>query len=413
VLAKDMSAGFLLWSIATAYAVFWSTYVVLLPLVATLPRRQDSPVKRRPDASRPSIAVIVPAHNMEQVITRCIASLADERNAGHQLEIYVVADHCTDNTADLARHAGAEVLTRNEGSRGKTYTLAWAIATLKDRGADPDMYVIVDATARIEAGFFDALTAHWSAGENIVVSHPVVDAANQQWFARCLGLTLAHRNLQNRARQRLGLSSLIEGRGMAYSRRYIKEFGWRLALPTSTRKGSHPTEDWRHAVQAVSHGFRVAFADDARVVTPLRDSLGAATQQGARWERGRMLNAGTHALKLLMRGIRDRSRIKTLAALDAIQPPVAILGVIAVILAAFSFSVPVSTLGTVVGMMPFALFLLYGLLVVAQGRKDGIEATAVLWAPVYLAWRFASFMLAWVFVDKLNLSARRKPRERA
>lgn len=407
-----MGPASILWFIVTAYAVLWSTYVVLLPLVASLPRRARSAVGQRSAGPEVSIAVIVPAHNMERVIARCIESLSDDLTAGQQLDIYVVADHCSDNTAEIARHAGAHVLARNEGSRGKTYTLAWAIATLKDLGADPDMYVIVDATARVEAGFFSALAAHWSQGENIIVSHPVVDAANQQWFARCLGLTLAHRNLQNRARQRLGLSSLIEGRGMAYSSNYITEFGWSLALPTSTRKGSHPTEDWRHAVQAVEHGFRVAFADDARVVTPLRDSLSAATQQGARWERGRMLNAGTHALRLLMHGVRERGRIKTLAALDAIQPPVAILGVIAVFLAAFTLVVPVSTVGAILGVTPLALFLVYGMLVVAQGRKDGIKATAVFWAPVYLAWRFASFLLAWVFVDKLDVSARRKRRER-
>jgi hypothetical protein len=260
----------------------------------------------------------------------------------------------------------------------------------------------------VEFGFLAALVDLWQQGEDIVVSHPVVDAENQKWFARCLGLTLVHRNLQNRARQRLKLSAFIEGRGMAYSRQYIDQYGWRLALPTSTRSGTHPTEDWRHAVRAVEQGKRVAFSDDARVITPLRATLSAATKQGVRWERGRMANAYSHASRLLWSGIKQRSLVKSLAALDAIQPPVAILGALSVAVAILALVYPVSNSAVTLSFVPLLLFVIYGVCVVWDGRKDGISPITVLWAPVYLLWRTSAFILAWGFLDKLGTRSSKK-----
>ena len=396
-------------TIATAYAGIWATYVSVLPLVSGL-RRSRKPEHGAREHT-PTIAVIVPARNMAGVIARCIQSLRDCRYPTDKLEIYVVADHCDDDTVERARESGASVLIRAEGPAGKTYTLAWTLDALTKRNVVPDLYVIVDATARVETEFLAALVALWKQGEDIVVSHAVVDTANQQWFAQCLGLTLVHRNLQNWSRERLGLSALIEGRGMAYSRKYIERHGWSLALPTAV-SGSHPTEDWRHAVQAVEHGYRVAFADDARVITPLRDSLTAATQQGVRWERGRMANAATHALRLFFRGLRQRNVLKVFAALDAIQPPVAILGAFCLGVAIFATVVPGSRLGVILGIAPLLLVGLYGLAVVARGRRDGIKATTVIWAPVYIAWRCLAFVLAWAFLDRLDL-IRKKTRDGA
>ena len=391
-----------------AYAGVWVTYVVLLPISAAI--RGSRPATRAGEraSSTPTIAVIIPAHNMSPVITRCIQSLLASGYPLDKFEIYVVADHCTDDTYEKAVQAGANAYARNDGPAGKTYTLAWAVEKLAEQAVDPDLYVVVDATARVEAGFLEALVAVWREGEHIIVSHPLVDAENQKWFARCLGLTLVHRNLQNSARQRLKLSSLIEGRGMAYSRDYIMKHGWRLALPTATKSGTHPTEDWRHAVRAVEHGYRVAFADSARVITPLRPTLSAATKQGIRWERGRMANAFSHAMRLLGQGLKQRSAVKSLAALDAIQPPVAILGALCTALALLALAFPGGLIVNLLSVMPLILFVLYGTAVVAEGRKDGISPVTILWAPVYILWRTSAFILAWGFLDKLKPRAEKQ-----
>ena len=383
-------------AILAAYATFWALYVVLLPLFGRLRRSRATATGPRSRRGTPSVAVIVPSHDMAAVIVRCVQSLRAMRYPEEQLQVFVVTDHCTDRTAALAESAGATTLVRDDGPPGKTYTIAWTLEALRQRGVRPDLYVITDATAHVDPGFLGALVARWLQGEDIVVAHSLVDTANQKWFAQCLGLTLVHRNLQNLARERLGLSALVEGRGMAYSREYIDRFGWSLALPTATDASTHPTEDWRHGVRVVEHGYRVAFAEDAHVYTPLRETLSAATQQGMRWERGRMANAATHGLNVLAQAVRERKVRMMFAALDAIQLPVAVLGMVTVLAGLLAVVIPGPSWFRALGLAPVILVGIYGAFVITQGQREGIRASAIAWAPVYVLWRCASFVLAFV-----------------
>jgi cellulose synthase/poly-beta-1,6-N-acetylglucosamine synthase-like glycosyltransferase len=373
-------------------AVLWTLYVIAMPLLAKLQR--GSPA--RAASALPSFAVIVPAHDMEAQVGGCIAAFQGSDYPADLLSILVVADHCRDRTAMRAREAGAAVLERSDGPAGKTYALAWTFEGLRQSGLAHDFYLVTDATARVDPGFLRAMARNCQLGEDIVVGHSIRATDARQWFAKCLGLTLVHRNLQNWARERLELSSLIEGRGMAYSRGYIEKHGWSLAVPTQAQAGQHPTEDWRHGVRVVEHGYRVAYADDARVFTPLRDTLGDATRQGIRWERGRQLNAMTHGMQLLRTTFRTRNRITLFAALDAIQLPAAVLGALCTAVAALTWAFPGEPWLNALGLAPITLMACYGLLVTMRGRADGIPASTVLFAPVYLLWRLASFVLAWV-----------------
>jgi cellulose synthase/poly-beta-1,6-N-acetylglucosamine synthase-like glycosyltransferase len=381
-------------ALLTAYVAFWAIYVLVIPVVAGMVRPSARKTAGSSRQEFPRITVIVPAFNMKEFVARCVESLVSCDYPKDKVSIYVVADHCTDNTSELAAGAGASVLVREEGPRGKTYTLAWALDALKERGNMPDLYVIVDATARVDPAFLKMLAARWRDGEDVLISRAIVDTENQQWFAQCLGLTLAHRNLQNWARERLGLSAFISGRGMGYSRKYIQTYGWSLALPESTGFGAHPTEDWRHGVRIAAEGLRAAFVEDAKVFTPLRGSLRAATEQGIRWERGRMANASTDGFQLLLQGLRQQSRSMVLAALDAVQPPVAILAGLCLASAVLALVVFRTQVSVAFGVAPLFLVATYGFAVLERGRREGIKRRTILWAPVYVAWRCMSFLMA-------------------
>jgi hypothetical protein len=103
-----------------------------------------------------------------------------------------------------------------------------------------------------------------------------------------------------------------------------------------------------------------------------------------------------------MLGIRERRWNKVLAGLDAIQPPVAILGVICIGVFGVSWLTANTRLEIAFGIAPVCAFFLYGLIVVARGRRDGISPITILWAPVFLVWRFTSFVLALGIFDRLN-----------
>jgi cellulose synthase/poly-beta-1,6-N-acetylglucosamine synthase-like glycosyltransferase len=383
------------------YATGWALYLLLFPLAAIAWKTAVKVRETKGEIHWPSIAVIIPGRNVASVVGQCIDALRACHYPAERLDSYVVADHCTDDTAESARSAGVTALIRNEGPAGKTYTLGWTFDVLKERGLTADLYVVVDATARVEAGFLHAFAKSWRSGAHIIANHTIVASDNRTWYARCLALMFVHRSLQNWSRERIGLSALLTGCGMAFSREYIQRFGWSLALPKT--QGAHPTEDWRHAVRAVDEGYRVAFADNAQVSTPLRGSLRETTQQGARWERGRLINAGTYAVRLLAHGLWQRNLVKVLAALDAIQPPVAILAVVSLCIAVTGAIASGFFLVNVGVYLPFILVVLYGLVIVIRGRQEGIAITTAIWGPVYVAWRFASFILSWAFLDRIDL----------
>lgn len=399
---------FLLQTLALAVATLLSAYVLTLPILGMLSKRKE-PKNASDDACEPfKVVAIIPAHNMESEIGDCVQSLLDDTYPILPEEIYVVADHCTDDTVSKARQIGASVLVRNDGPPGKSFAIGWSLDSLANAGVVADAYVILDATVIVKPGFLDALLSEIRKGENIVISHPVLDESNKKWFAKCSGLSLAHLSVQNRARQTLGLSAFIGGRGMAYSKSYIEQFGWELAMPNSTNSGVHPVEDFRHGVRAARAGLRAAYADHAQLTTPLRRTLGAATKQSIRWERGRMANAVTLAARLLLEGLRGLNRVKVFAALDAIQLPVVVLGALCVVVAAWSFLIPASPEYKSLGLVPLFLCAIYGLIVVAQGKRDGINPGTILWAPVYYAWRCVLFMLAIIGFDRFRAAGGRK-----
>src|SRR5690349_755102 len=65
---------------------------------------------RRSGGSRIRFLVLIPAHNEERVITDGLRAIAAQRRLGD--EVLVVADRCSDRTAEIARSFGALVLER-------------------------------------------------------------------------------------------------------------------------------------------------------------------------------------------------------------------------------------------------------------------------------------------------------------
>jgi cellulose synthase/poly-beta-1,6-N-acetylglucosamine synthase-like glycosyltransferase len=393
-------------AIVAGYATVWALYLLLFPTIAGIWSWRIKTIRRLTEAKRPRLAIIIPARNAAGVITNCIGSLR-MCNYKERVDIYAVADHCTDDTAERAQSAGATALIRHDGPAGKTYALAWALEELTERGVTPDLYVIVDATAQVGTNFLVSLAERWRQGEDIITGYLTLSSGNRTWYARSLGLMCVHRNLQNWSRDRFNLSAMLVGCGMAYSRAYIQRFGWHLALPTSSQT-RHPTEDWRHTVRSAEQGYRVAFAPEARIVTPLRHSLIDATKQGSRWERGRMINAGTYALRVLIHGLWQRDRLKICAGLDGVQPPVAILGGLSLALAIIAVLSLEGSRLKMASFVPLILVAFYGFVVTLRGRREGIGLGVLIWAPMYIAWRCATFIFAWGFLDRIDLQLRRK-----
>ena len=97
----------LLWILAVP-AVGSSVYLLGLTLLSA--RNKPPPASTR--AMR--FDIIIPAHNEEAGIAAVVKSSLAIDWPADQFRVVVVADNCTDDTAGIARQAGATVLVRND-----------------------------------------------------------------------------------------------------------------------------------------------------------------------------------------------------------------------------------------------------------------------------------------------------------
>src|SRR5262249_30418872 len=111
------------------------------------------------------LAVLVPAHDEEALIGRCLASLSDQTYPRWAYRVVVIADNCSDRTSQFATAAGAEVMERHDArALGKGPALRWAMDRLLAGDNPPDGIVVVDADSIAERDLLAGLAAALAAG---------------------------------------------------------------------------------------------------------------------------------------------------------------------------------------------------------------------------------------------------------
>ncbi len=170
-----------------------------------------------PPAAREELRflVLVPAHNEELVIGRCLAAIEADRRVRDR--VLVVADRCTDATAKIARSLGATVLERGadeEPGRAAARQAGLELA----RGLEWDAVVMLDADSVIEPGFFAACERALAAGAPAVQARSESSARNHAAARASLAAFTLQGITIPRGRDRLGLSVRLRGTGMAIRR---------------------------------------------------------------------------------------------------------------------------------------------------------------------------------------------------
>lgn len=267
--------------------------LLVLSLAALLPPRQEEdaiPLTLR-------LAVIIPAHNEEQLIASCVRSLQASRYSPSA--IYVIAHNCTDATAKITEQTGATVLKLDEDSgHGKGAALDHGFHHALHAGADSvlvidaDSTVSPDTTARIAAILQQGAAA---AQCRYIAANTTTPRTRLQ------GLALVAINvLRPRGRERLGLSCGIVGNGFALSRSTLE------ALPYTAHS---IVEDLEYHLALVRSGKRVVFIDQAHVAGEMPEGSSAAASQRARWEGGRRLLRRKLTLPMLRAVLRGDLRL--------------------------------------------------------------------------------------------------------
>lgn len=347
-----------------------------LALVTWLPARRLPEVSARPWR----FDVIVPAHDEAGGIARTIDSLLALDWPAGRFRVLVVADNCSDDTAAVARAAGAQVIERTDPTlRGKGAALAFAYAHSAREG-QADAVAVVDADSTVSPNLLRAFAARLDAGAEAVQGGYGVLNPDASWRTRLmtLALTLVNR-LRRRGRDALGGSAGLAGNGMCFTQ---------ALLARVPHRGNALAEDLEYGIVLGLSGVRVWFADEAGVRGEMVAGEAASRSQRIRWEGGRLAMARQHLSTLLARGMRGDGLALDLA-LDLLVPPLSylVLALAAGLLAAL-------TLFAVTGSGVVVLYLFAAKLLGAH-LVGGIRASGLGWrvlgdllhVPRYVLWK--------------------------
>lgn len=383
---------------ALAIAVGAPLAIFTLEMLAGLwPSR---PPRRAPGGG--SVAVLIPAHDEAAGIAATLAALSLVAPQG--MRTVVVADNCADETAALARAAGAEVVERTDPeARGKGFALACGRDYLA-RGplAPPDVVIVLDADCRLEPGSIEALAnSARKRGVPVQAVNLISGDLDAAPMVQISSFAMVVKNLyRSRGMQRMGGAALLTGTGMA--------FPWPLFAEARLATASI-VEDLALGIEMTRAGRAPLLLGAANVRSApaaMRDALAQRT----RWEHGFLQTVRRYALPLLAGGFRRGSLAELLMGLHLLVPPLALLlmvsgaalPVLAVLALAGGSAVPAFLLG---GLLALALVLV--LIGWIAGGRPYLAATALLRAPLYLLWKLPVYI---GFMRKPQAGWNRTPR---
>lgn len=262
------------WLIANFFATIFCLYEAVIA-IAGLHRDRKLPKT----GTKRHFAAIIAARNEEAVIENLLDSLKKQNYPQDLLDIIVVADNCTDHTADVARAAGAIVYERfNKIKVGKGFVLQFVFERILKERDIYDAFCVFDADNVVDKQFFNEMNKVIDAGYEVAQGYRDMKNPSDSWVSGGHSIFYWMENrFFNSARDFLGLSSTINGTGFMVTASLIKEIGY----DTYTC-----TEDIEFTIQSVLAGRRVGWAPNAKVYDEQPVTLSQSMRQRIRWTNG-------------------------------------------------------------------------------------------------------------------------------
>ncbi|HNC46831.1 MAG TPA: glycosyltransferase family 2 protein, partial [Acidobacteriota bacterium] len=330
------------------------------------------PNQETPTTSLLKLGVVIPAHNEAGGIAACVKSVLACQAAGVDLQVVVIADNCTDMTAQLAKEAGARVIVRmDQANRGKGFALDVAFGRLLREGIEA--FVVIDADTEVEPNFITEMAHAFQQGADAVQCRYLVNNAQFTFRTRLMNVALLAFNvLRPLGRNAIGCSAGIFGNGFGLSATTLCE------VPYSARS---VVEDLEYHLKLVKAGKQVRFLNSTTVRAEMPAGGRAAQTQRSRWEGGRirmMLDFAPSLIRDIARG--ERRLIEPL--LDLLLLPLAFH----VVLLASLMLVPNLFLKIyAASSLAMVLFHVLSAVWVGEGTKN--DVLALLGAPLYILWK--------------------------
>jgi cellulose synthase/poly-beta-1,6-N-acetylglucosamine synthase-like glycosyltransferase len=290
-------------------------YYLIISSFAWVKRKEKSannfaPVNR--------FAIFVAAHNEQNVISSIVKNLNSLNYPKELYEIFVIADNCTDNTAEIVRRLGVKVYERfNSNKRGKGYALEWAFKRLFDTEKEFDAICVLDADNLVSPNFLMEMNKHLCMGHKVVQGYLDSKNPNDSWISgnNSIAFWISNRLIQL-PRYYLGLSCILGGTGFIISTSVVKEFGWGATCLA---------EDLEFSLKLIKRGMKVYWAHDAVIYDEKPLKLVQSWKQRKRWMQGHFDCAKRFLVPLITKAVREKNVVAMDSALYLLQPIIVVI----------------------------------------------------------------------------------------
>ncbi len=239
--------------------------------------------KFKPTDNLHKYAIVIPARNEEAVIGNLLDSIKAQDYPAEYISVFVIADNCTDKTAEIARQKGAVCYERFDTQRRtKGYALQFLFEKIReDYGIDSfEGYFVFDSDNLLNTDYISRMNEAFDSGEKIITSYRNTKNFDENWIAFSYAIHwLRSIRFHHRARSLLRLATNIQGTGFLFANELVKD-GW---------KYTSLTEDRAFTADAVAHGYSISYCDAAVFYDEQPVSLRVALRQRLRWSKGHLL----------------------------------------------------------------------------------------------------------------------------
>ncbi|MGN0329543.1 MAG: glycosyltransferase family 2 protein [Lachnospira sp.] len=228
-------------------------------------------------------AFIIAARNENAVIGNLIDSIKNQNYPKELIDVIVVADNCTDNTAEISRQHGAIVYERFDSVKvGKGYALDYVFNKLAEENGDYtcyDGYFVFDADNVIDVNYVREMNKVFDSGYRVVTSYRNSKNYDTNWITAGYSLWfLREAKYLNNPRMILKTSCAVSGTGYLVDSSIIKQNnGWKCNLLT---------EDIEFSVTNILEGEKIGYCGNAVFYDEQPTTFRQSWNQRMRWTKG-------------------------------------------------------------------------------------------------------------------------------